>query len=778
MFLNPQRIEEPDVDTDISKLHRSKAIQYLKARYGEEYVCQIATYGQYKLKNTIKAVLSAERGFTADYQNSITKQIPDMLDGNPVTLKLLEDIESDDSGKYENLTDRELAQAKGCLAMLRELFVEHKDVELAVQKVCGAISSIGIHAGGVVISSKPLHEHIPLMKGGAAAVLNVCQTNMDGIHFMHGLKIDALGLKTLSQIRYCMDISDVLEEWLDDEDTSEEDVYRFLREGNTVNVFQMAKHMPTSMIRDFFVNSLAGLNAVNAGNRPGPLAKGEDGKSMVDRYAEAVTSGHIISIHPLIDPILQETNGQLWYQEQLQKIGQVMAGYSLGNADLRIRKVVAKKLKKKIPEIRNEFVYGKKSLYDKDGNVTGVSDEDSPYCIGAVRNGFDEALALKIFKDMEAFAAYCFNKSHSAAYGFIAYRTAWLSYHYPVEWSIACMTLDTIDGKQDNVIATLNNCKKRGIKVLPPDINESESGFSVAKLDDGTKGIRYGLLGIKGVGNGVLDLTKKLIEKDGKFSSFQDFLERTVNNKTNFTLRELCLEDETLHSKSTDKKGNPTVKISNPFAKRNIIPLILAGAFDSLEPNRHKTLNEYIDFRGAKGEEAEKKAEEDYLLKDKLQYEFDLLGYYVSQHPLDGPAFPYVDLDMVADNSNVEVAGILKSCVTSKTKKGDKFYKLKIELKDGKEMAVNVFKNVYEKNPNCVKGLASKKAKEGKEIIVVKGKVSLQWNNINATNILRILSKAEELEDDIIPEPEEGIPNLSIPTKESPMDQDILQTVG
>lgn len=575
-----------------------------------------------------------------------------------------------------------------------------------------------------------------------------------------------------------MDISDILEEWLEDEDTTEQEVYDFLRAGNTVNVFQMVKHMPTSMIRDFFVNSLAGLNAVNAGNRPGPIAKGDDGKSMVDRYIEVVANGgKIPSIHPLIDPILEETNGQLWYQEQLQKIGQVMAGYSLGNADLRIRKTVAKKIKKVIPEIRNEFVYGKKSLYNEDGEVIGVSTEDSPYCIGAVRNGFDETLALKMFKDMEAFAAYCFNKSHSAAYGFVAYRTAWLSYHYPVEWSIACMTLDTIDGKNENVIATLNSCKKRSIKVLPPDINESDSSFSVAKLADGTKAIRYGLLGVKGVGNGVLSLTKKLIEADGKFTSFSNFLERTVNNKLNMTLKEICMQDPEMHTDGIGKKGEATVKINNPFAKRNIIPLILAGAFDSIEENRHKLLNEYIDFRGAKTEEGEKRPEEEYLLKDKLSYEMDLLGYYVSQHPLDGPAFPYVDLDQVRDNQNVKVAGLLKDCKTAKTKKGDKFYKLKIELKDGRETAINVFKNAYEKNPNSVKGLSTK-CKTGKEIIIVEGRVSIQWNNINASSILRVYSKGEELEDTEIPEVEDGINVLSLPVKGSPMDQDLLQPVG
>ena len=205
-----------------------------------------------------------------------------------------------------------------------------------------------------------------------------------------------------------MDLANIPETWLDDEDTDDPKVYEFLRAGNTANVFQMHKFTPTAMIKDFNVNNLEGLTAVNAGNRPGPLAKGDDGKSMVDRYSEVVKTGEIPSLDPRIDYIFAPTNGQMWYQEQLQELGRVMAGYSLGDADLRIRKTVAKKDRKKIPEIRNEFVYGKKSLYDKDGNVIGISEEDSPYCIGAIRNGFSEELALKLFTDMEAFASYCF----------------------------------------------------------------------------------------------------------------------------------------------------------------------------------------------------------------------------------------------------------------------------------------------------------------------------------------------------------------------------------
>ncbi len=778
-FLNPERLDEPDIDTDISKLDRPRAIKYLEDKYGAEFVCQIATFGQYKIKNTIKAVLSAERGFTAEFQNSITKQIPDLLSGNQVTYDFIEDVVNNPE-KHDDLKESEVAQCNRVYTMLQDLFTQYPDVGMAVKKLCGAINSIGAHAGGVVISSKVLKKHIPLMKGGASAVLRVCQTNMDGIHYLRGLKIDALGLKTLSQISECIKISNgaIPKSWLDNEDTDDDLVYAFLRDGYTANVFQMAKHVPTQMIKDFLVKNLPGLNAVNAGNRPGPLAKGEDGKSMVDRYVEAVISGVIPKIHPKIDPILEETMGQIWYQEQCMAIGQVMAGYSLGMSDLRIRKPFAKKQKKLIPEIRNEFVYGKKSLYDKDGNVIGISDEDSPNCIGAVRNGFSEELALKIFKDMEAFAAYAFNKSHSAAYAFVGYRTAWLSYYFPVEWSVACMTLDTIDGKTEAVTDTLNSCKKRGIKILPPDINKSESGFSVGVTAAGEKAVRFGLLGIKDVGTGILEALKEMVKTDGEFTSFKDFYDRCFDDSKNKTLIDTLVKQGN-YTMKTDKNGNEFPSVRNPFGKRNIIPLILSGAFDEMEPNRYKTYNEYLGYRKVKAElDKDLKDESSYMLKDKLSLELDLLGYYVSQHPLDGDVFPYIDLSQCCDGQKVKIAGLVRDFKKNPkpTKSGKTYYKLLLEFRDGTSLWINIWDNIYAKYKSVFKGLSSAK----KEIVIVEGAYSDRngFKGINVNNILRIISKQEELEEEDMPEVSDGCSDLVLDEKESPMEDDIFMKVG
>ena len=239
-----------------------------------------------------------------------------------------------------------------------------------------------------------------------------------------------------------MDLAGIGYDWYDSEDYSDASVYEMLRNGWTCDIFQMAKYSPTKMIADFNVTDIDGLCAVNAGNRPGPLEKdATTGKSMVDLYAEAIKTGVVQKWDPRIDYILDKTMGCIWYQETCMTLGREMAGYSLGTSDIRIRKVLGKKIVKKIPEIRNEFIYGKKSTFDEDGNVNGISQEDSPYCTGCINNGFDEVIATKVFDTMAAFAKYSFNRSHSFCYAVLGYKTAWLSKYHPTEFAIANCTI-------------------------------------------------------------------------------------------------------------------------------------------------------------------------------------------------------------------------------------------------------------------------------------------------------------------------------------------------
>lgn len=410
-FLSPERVEVPDCDIDIPRSKRGEAISYFVKTYGVNNVAQIVTFGKYKLKNVTKDVMSY-LGCPFKEANSITKDIPDMIDGKEVTWDLIEGIAVDPSNeKYSNFTDQEKKQVSNIYDKYQDLFRKYPIIYDAIKSICGCIKSTGCHAGGVIICKEDLRKHSQIYEPNGSSVLPVIQFDMHSIDFMKMLKIDALGLSTLDVIKETMDLAGLDYDWYDSEEYDDPKVYEMLRSGETTDVFQMAGYMATKMINDFKVNNIEGLTAVNAGNRPGPLEKNsETGKSMVDLYAERRETNIVPSIDPRIDDILKDTYGCIYFQEQCIFLGQRMAGYTLGKADSRVRKPLCKKKVKMIPEIRNEFIYGKKSLYDEDHNVIGISEEDSPNCIGAVRNGFSLEMANQIFDTIEAFAKYSSTK--------------------------------------------------------------------------------------------------------------------------------------------------------------------------------------------------------------------------------------------------------------------------------------------------------------------------------------------------------------------------------
>lgn len=759
----------------MSRNDRSKAIAYLKDKYGEDKVCQISAFSKYKARSTIKSLLSAKRGFTSDFQNEITKAIPAITNGVDTTYEMIEyfgtreteDFEVIDSLEdlYLESSEKDRSIMRNAYAVLQELFKTNPEVKDGLMKFRNVISGVSIHAGGVIISSEPIIDTMALMKGSKTAVLQVCQADMEDVTFYGMLKIDALGLKTLSQIDLCLEMANIDRSWLDNEDTTDQNVYKFLREGNTFNVFQMHKRTPTTMIHDFNVRNLEGLTAVNAGNRPGPLAKGEDGKSMVDTFAENAKSKEVEGLDPRIDHILESTNMCLWYQEHCIKLGMIMAGYSLGGADIRIRKILGKKLLKKIPEIRNEFVYGKQSIFDENGVVIGIAEEDSEFCIGAVKNGFDEDLAIRVFEIMKEFAKYAFNKSHSAAYALVAYRTAWLSYYYPHEWYSACLTVDSDAAGKDAIIDGITSAKRRGLKVIPPHINKSKQFFSVLE-EEGVKYIVFGLSGVPRAGSKVVDAIMYMREKDGEFKDFKDFLDRIYVK--NDSLREYV---------SSLGSG----KFTNPFNKANIENIIKVGAFDSMEENRYKLLNTLMAYSSLTAAGKLKLAsiddleiedinqEDDFNLKTKLQMEYDTMGMYISQHPLDDESvFPYVDTNHCKNREKVTIAGIVKSFTKKKAKNGKPFYKLAMEAKDGGIVQVTVFDNVYYTSPQVFKGLQGAKVKEGKEIVIASG----SWNpnfGLTCSSIKRVTEATKEE----YPTPSEGIPTLISDLEQ----EDIFETV-
>lgn len=717
-FLNPGRVEFPDIDTDIPRSKRAEAIAYLQGKYGADNVSQIITFGEYKLKNTIKAIMSH---LNCPYQegNEITRDIPDMVDGHAVNYDLIEDVhDNPDSDKYATMTDKEKAQLSNIYNKLQELFRKYPIVYAGIKNVCGCIASTGIHAGGVVVCREPINHHCGVINGGDTAVLPLIQWEMTDLDFSGFLKIDALGLKTLDVISECMKLSNLGYDWYDSEDYTDADVYTMLRNGETTDIFQMSTFTPTTMLVDFDTHTIDDICAVNAGNRPGPLEKDlTTGKSMVDTYAERIKTKSVDSIHPDIDPILKKTMGCVWYQEHCIEIGKVIAGYDAGAADLRVRKTLGKKLKKKIPEIRNEFIYGKQSKYDEDHNVIGISEEDSPYCEGGLARGYSEELCNHLFDVMEAFAKYSFNRSHAFCYAVIAYKTAWLSYHYPLEFAVANCT---VNEDSDNVTATLNLAKKRKISILPPDINKSGTGFTI---DNGA--IRYGLKAIKGLGAAALIFLDNYRKADSKpFTDFDDFYNR-ISDGSNPVVIQLIANLR----KQTGKNSN------NPIKKDVYVSLILSGAFDFCNSNRYELLFHYIwDIRKENSVKvmdtdmvliSKQLAADEYKRKVKLALEKFYMGGYISEHPLD--PFPYEDIDSAAENQVVRTTGIVKDVAMKFTKKGSEFMSLKITTKDDIERTVNVFSDkITEELRTNVKR---------NSIVIVTGKVSKKFNNINASRV-------------------------------------------
>ena len=730
-FLSPERLEFPDVDSDVPRDKRAEAINYLLSKYGKENVSQIVTFGEYKVKNTIKAVLSKYNCPIKD-ANTITKSLPDMIDGKPVTFDLLEDRHNNPDD-YDGWEDNDLKILDKAWEVLSDVFVKYPQVYDALKHISGCYNNTGIHAGGVIICNKPISHNGQIMMGSETAVLPILQFEMGDLDFFGFLKIDVLGLKTLDTIKYTMELANLDYDWYDSEDYNDAEVYRMLREGDTTDVFQMARYSPTKMIADFNVNDIDGLCAVNAGNRPGPLEKDkETNKSMVDLYAD-----HVKTNTPEdwgnkdVNEILKKTYGCIWYQEHCMMLGRVMAGYSMGGADSRIRKVLGKKKVKMIPEIKNEFIFGKKSIFDENHNVIGISEEPSDYCEGALARGYDLDLCEKIFDNMAAFAKYSFNKSHSFCYGVLAYKTAWLSYHYPIEFAIANCT---INEKEEDIISTLANARKRKIRILPPDINKSNVNFS---NDNGA--IRYGLKAIKGVGSRVIDFLRDYKTFDTvPFASIDDFYTR-VHDNNNQVVNMLVnnIQQQT-------GKASP-----NPLKKDVEIALILSGCFDFQEPNRFKLVNHYINnIRKEKltsikimGEDTSFPLnEKKFDSKQKLALEKYYMGAYISEHPLD--KFPYVDLDSAKEGEKVRIGGIVTGVTKKQTKTGKDYLVIKFKGKDDIERSTNMF------NETKVKSLEQDLKKN--QIIVVTGTFSQQWHNINAVDIKIQIDKKQMLQQEPI----------------------------
>ena len=635
-FLNPERISMPDIDIDFCMHRRGEVIQYVTEKYGREQVAQIITFNTLGARAAIKDVGRVLEMPFAEV-DKLTKLVPGVLN-----ISLEESMEQEPGFAEASKRDAKV-----------------DDVLKVALRLEGLARNCSVHAAGVVISPQPLRELVPLYKTNRDEI--VTQFDMNGLDKLALLKMDFLGLTTLTLIQDALRLIEkrhgvmlVPEDLpLDDPKT-----YEVFCKGFTSGVFQFESGGMRDILRRYQPSRLEDLTALNALYRPGPIQGG-----MIDDFVERKWGRRAVQYDlPELKELLEETYGVIVYQEQVMQISNRLAGYSLGDADL-LRRAMGKKKLEEMAQQRERFVKG------------------------ALERGFPQKKIEKIFDLMEQFAGYGFNKSHSAAYAYLAFVTAYLKAHYPVDFLAALLTSET--GNTAKVVKYINECRELGIRILPPDVNASEWSFT----PDG-EAIRFGLGAVKNLGQSAVEAISKARESAGVFPSLHEFCEQVDLSAVN---------------------------------KRAIESLIKAGAMDSLEGTRSQkfaAIESAMDSgqkfqrdreSGQEGLFGELMAEmqshsvplpnvPDWTEKDKLAGEKEMLGFWVTGHPLDRYADKVAELathdsanlEGLSKNTEVKLCGVLTSITRKRNKEGKPWASMSIEDRSGSIEAM-CFATSYER---------------------------------------------------------------------------------
>ncbi|HVR16569.1 MAG TPA: DNA polymerase III subunit alpha [Candidatus Limnocylindrales bacterium] len=628
-FLNPERRSMPDIDVDFCIRGRAQVIQYVKDKYGADRVAQIATFGTLKAKAAIRDVGRA-LGLSFAETDAIAKLIPAPKQG----------------------FDYPLTEAMKMEPRLGEMMKNDPRIKTLMDhalRLEGLVRHASTHAAGVVLSNLPLVDHLPLFVDKEGGI--VTQYDMSCVEKIGLVKFDFLGLKTLTLIHDCLKLieitrgetMDVNRLPLDDKKT-----YRTLCNGNTTGVFQLESTGIREMTVKIRPNCFEDLVAILALYRPGPLDSG-----MAEEYIKRKHGKEKIKyLHPLLDTILKDTYGVIVYQEQVMQIAQVLGGYTMGDADI-LRRAMGKKDPQEMAAQRERFVDGARA------------------------KKIDEKKATEIFDQMETFARYGFNKSHSAAYALVSYQTAYLKTHYPVEFMASLMTSEM--GDTDKVIKNLSECRAKDIEVLAPDVNESRADFTPI----GDK-VRFGLAAVKNVGEKAVEVILESRSKDGPFSSLFDFCRRVDMTAVN---------------------------------RRVIESLIKCGAFDATQVSRARMIGALDDamktgqshqrdesshqidifaMLGTPAKGASKPGDvypqvTEWTSQETLAFEKEALGFYITGHPLD--KFDRVlnritsgtisVLKEKAQPGEIKMGGVVSALKLRNTKKGDRYANFNLEDKTG-----------------------------------------------------------------------------------------------
>lgn len=589
-FLNPERVSMPDFDIDFCTRGRQQVIDYVCEKYGRDYVAQIISFGRMAAKGSIRGV-GRVLEVPLSLVDSISKQVP----------------------KTPGITIKEALEiSKDLLEMYNTDATVKKLIDTA-KKLEGMPKNTMTHPAGVVITPEPVENFIPLSKNEDLVVTQYTMTYVEKLGL---LKIDFLGLRNLTSIDDARKL--ILKEKpdfsLDEIDYDDSDVYKMLSQGHTAGVFQFESAGVRNVLMQLRPERLEDLIAVSSLYRPGPM-------DSIPRYIEYRHHPERITYkHPLLKGILEVTSGCIIYQEQVMQIFRVLAGYSMGKAD-NVRRVMAKKQKDKMERERDIFINGQT---DENGNVIVE---------GCVRRGVSKQIASEIFSEMESFASYAFNKSHAAAYSTVAFQTAWLKYHYPKQYLAAYMT--SLLDDHENLSPYLDECKRLGIKVLPPHVNHSDYGFSVHNGN-----IFFGLMAIKNLGASLSEEIANERKLRGEFKYFGEFCERMAGKKMNAQSVESLIKAGAL-----DGLGGNRQQLL--MSARRIL--------DGVENERKRNLEGQMSLFG----EIEEETKNNYALPEMPEYpkskllsmEKEVTDLYLSGHPLNDyePLIARLSPDKLAD---------------------------------------------------------------------------------------------------------------------------------
>ena len=681
-FLNPERVSMPDIDVDFCYERRQEVIDYVTRKYGKDCVAQIVTFGTLAARGVIRDV-GRVMDLPYAYVDSIAKMIPQELG---ITI---------DKALQMNPELRKLYESDETVTHLIDM----------AKRLEGLPRHCSMHAAGVVICQKPVEEYVPLSRAADGTITT--QFIMTTLEELGLLKMDFLGLRTLTVIQNAVQLARKKQPDLqiDKIDYNDKAVLDYIGTGKTEGIFQLESGGMKNFMKELQPHSLEDVIAGISLYRPGPM-------DFIPQYIRGKNDRSSITYDcPQLEPILAPTYGCIVYQEQVMQIVRDLAGYTLGRSDL-LRRAMSKKKAAVMEKERNTFVYGDEE--------TGVP--------GCIKNGIDEQTANKIYDEMIDFAKYAFNKSHAAAYAVVSYQTAWLKYYYPVEYMAALMT--SVIDNPTKVAEYIYVCRQMGIRILPPDINKGEADFSVDGGD-----IRYGLAAIKSIGRPVIRAIVNDRKDLGEFRNLEDFI-------TRISSREL-------------------------MNKRLVENLIKAGALDVLGGTRKQFMSIYIQIVDHMQQEkknsmvgqmslfdvvSEEQKEEfqirmpdvgEYTKENLLGFEKEVLGVYVSGHPLepyeeewrkvisattaDFQVDPEVGYTKVRDGAREIIGGIIAEKTVKHTKTNQMMAFLTVEDLFG-TVEVVVFPRDYEKyrqyleedNKIFVKGRVSEEDDKASKLICEK----------------------------------------------------------